>query len=311
MQNDLHVVRIENESTLESVSIVPQFGANVNGLALLKDQHLFSLLDGNYNRKDFFEDRNIFKGAKLVPFANRLKDGYYIFAEQSYQLDLNYEDEHHACHGFIFDKPFTVVDSHKNSHYAEVRLRYDYDGGISGYPFPFRIELNYQLWNNNGFACKTLICNRGKHDLPMVDGWHPFLKLGSSINHLKLTMPVKDRIVVDDRLIPTGEKIPAPKFKEGIILGKTFLDTCFTMEPGAKGSQNIALQDPQQHITLNLWQETGSQKYNFIHVYTPPHRNSIAIEPMSGNINAFNNEEGLVILKAEQTFEASYGIYLS
>jgi len=57
-----------------------------------------------------------------------------------------------------------------------------------------------------------------------------------------------------------------------------------------------------------ICQETGKYKYNFLQVYTPPHRKSIAIEPMTCAPNAFNNEQGLIILAPFESFSASWGI---
>ena len=49
-------------------------------------------------------------------------------------------------------------------------------------------------------------------------------------------------------------------------------------------------------------------KYNYLQVFIPPLRNSIAIEPMTCNTDAFNNKEGLIILEPDQQFKASYGV---
>jgi aldose 1-epimerase len=51
-------------------------------------------------------------------------------------------------------------------------------------------------------------------------------------------------------------------------------------------------------------------KYNFLQVYTPPHRNTIAIEPMTCLADAFNNKKGLIILKPSETASFSFGVKL-
>ena len=62
------------------------------------------------------------------------------------------------------------------------------------------------------------------------------------------------------------------------------------------------------NLNLQIWQDAGFNKYNYLVVYIPPDRKSIAIEPISSNINSFNNGEGLIILKPEEEFAASIGI---
>ena len=87
-------------------------------------------------------------------------------------------------------------------------------------------------------------------------------------------------------------------------------DTCFEIKPGKDGIQTTELHDEEAGLTIQLWQETGENKYNYIQVFIPPDRSSIALEPATCNINAFNNLEGLITLKPEETYEAAYGVRL-
>ncbi len=45
-----------------------------------------------------------------------------------------------------------------------------------------------------------------------------------------------------------------------------------------------------------------------LQVYILPARNSVAVEPMTCNIDAFNNHDGLIVLEAGQDFKAEYGV---
>jgi aldose 1-epimerase len=65
-----------------------------------------------------------------------------------------------------------------------------------------------------------------------------------------------------------------------------------------------------QNIHLNIWQETGRNKYEYLVIYTPPDRKSIAIEPMTSNVNSFNNGESLIQLAPGKEYSSSFGIYL-
>ena len=60
-----------------------------------------------------------------------------------------------------------------------------------------------------------------------------------------------------------------------------------------------------------MWQETGTNKYNFLQVYIPPSREMIALEPMTSNIDAFNNKDHLIILEPGKKWSASFGFYLT
>jgi len=301
-------IKCINENTGTYVIIHPGFGANVSKLVLGDKNNLFSVLDGNDTIEDF-KGNQIFKGAKLYPFPNRIKDGEYKFKSSIFHLALNYPEENNACHGFIFDKEFSIIESAENSDKALVTLTYKYDGEIKGYPFPFNLNITYSL-SIDGFTCTTNIENKSSKPMPMGDGWHPFFTFGKKIDDLHIQFPSSYLFEVDDRLIPTGRKETYKKFNKFKKIGNTEFDSCFEFQSSKKGIQMTEIFDPEQNSTIQLWQETGVNKYNYLQIYTPPHRNSIAIEPMTCVANSFNNNIGLIELPKGGTFEARYGVRL-
>ena len=57
-----------------------------------------------------------------------------------------------------------------------------------------------------------------------------------------------------------------------------------------------------------VWQDAQCR---FIQVYTGlRERRALAIEPMSGQTDCFNNGDGLVVLQAGETWETSFGARL-
>ena len=66
----------------------------------------------------------------------------------------------------------------------------------------------------------------------------------------------------------------------------------------------------QKNKQLLYWQETGEGKFNFLQVFIPPARNSIALEPMTCNIDAFNNKDGLQILRPGQGIMGRCGVLM-
>ncbi|MBD3225170.1 MAG: hypothetical protein GF313_10605 [Caldithrix sp.] len=290
--------------------IVPSFGGNVAQLQLKKDDHLYSVLNGN-QRPAEFSGKSIFKGAQLLPFANRLNNGRFAFAGQGYQMALNYPEEGHACHGFVYEQPFNVLHTKKSDGQVQARLSYDYHGSISGFPFPFRTELTYDLSNEQGFTCQTRVINTGQQAMPLSHGWHPFLQIENrSIDDLQLQLPPAYRLELNSRMIPTGHQRPFLQFIQKTLIGSTELDDCFRLEENGDRIQYIELTDPSRDLTLRLWQESGTHKYNYVQIYTPPNRQSIAVEPMTSNVDAFNNGRDLIVLKPGQAFTAAFGIQM-
>ena len=62
------------------------------------------------------------------------------------------------------------------------------------------------------------------------------------------------------------------------------------------GRNGVNLVSRKTGIILNIWQESSRNKYNYLVLYTPPDRKSIAIEPITSNIDSFNSKEDVIIL---------------
>jgi aldose 1-epimerase len=59
---------------------------------------------------------------------------------------------------------------------------------------------------------------------------------------------------------------------------------------------------------LNIIMDEGIQNFEYIQIYTPPQRQSIAIEPMSSWPDAFNNKNSLLQIEPNQNVSLSYSI---
>ena len=306
--NSLQKILLFNDDSGESVTIYPEFGANVSQLTLKHNGKLIEILDGNSSRKEFC-DKNIFKGAKLFPFTNRIPNGKFKFHEMEYHFPLNYPEENNACHGFIFNKNFELNEYGIEKDRVWMQLKYIYSGKESWYPFPFHFNIRYSL-EKSGFICENTVINSGGHVMPIADGWHPFITLNSKLDNLKLKFQAHLIYETDERLIPSGDTKPYEKFGELEPIGKTEFDSSFLLQDSGKEVHEVVMHDPAKDLLVKLWQETGKNKYNYLHLYTPPHRNSIAVEPMTGIANAFNNEIGLIRLQTHEQFNAKYGIQL-
>ena len=56
--------------------------------------------------------------------------------------------------------------------------------------------------------------------------------------------------------------------------------------------------------------KASAKHFPFFQVFTPPHRESIALEPMTCNVDAFNNGQGLVSLAADKSWKAGMEVVL-
>jgi aldose 1-epimerase len=296
--------KLLNPDTGEYVSVIPGFGGNINELVLNQNGIRYPIIDG-IGPDEIIAGNVEYKSTKLIPFPNRVESGRYTFNGISYQLPINLDK--HAIHGLIFNNGLEVIRINTNNQHASIKLKYDYDSNISGYPFKIRVLVNYSLLRGRGFVCNTSITNIDCVPIPVGDGWHPYFKTKGKIDKLQIRIPSKFR-VQDAGLIPTGKLIPE-EYPNAVTIGNKQYDTGFALEK-KEGRASTEIYDPELNLKMVIWQETGKQKYNYLQIYTPPHRNSIAVEPMSCATNAFNNKMGLIVLEPGQSFTGSYGVYL-
>jgi aldose 1-epimerase len=302
------LMKLLDVKTGEFVSILPYLGGSVNQMVLNQDGSLIDIIDGYISNQDADENLTTsFKGSNLFPFPNRIADGKYSFNNEFHQLPLNFPNENNAIHGLVFDQEFIISEREDGSNSCMLVLTYE-AVETAGYPFRYLFQVKYHFRENTRFDCEIKVKNIMSKPIPVGHGWHPYFKLGNEpINNLVLQFPAETILKVDKRNIPTGESTPYDKFNRLSLISDTRLDDCFRLSKG-KDRAEILIMRGSKDFGYKIWQETGKYKYNYLQVYTPPHRKSIAIEPMTCIPNAFVNKEGLIILAPEESFSVLWGI---
>jgi aldose 1-epimerase len=301
-------IKLFNPGTGEYLCIIPAFGGNIIELALSKNDTLHHVIAGDETLETLSGIKsNSYRGAKLSPFPNRINNGKYAFEGKEHQLEQN--NPPHALHGLCWNLPFTVKAELVTDSSAMIILQADYNSLHKSYPFIYHIEIEYTLEENN-FKCLTKILNTSEQSIPIGDGWHPYFTTGSKVDNLKLQLPPNKQIELGNNMIPTGNYLPEKLFESPTLIGNTQLDHCFELDATTERVETI-LTDGQKNISIVIWQQTGERGYKFLQAYTPPDRNSIAIEPMSCAPDAFNNKKGLIVLSPKESVEFCFGVYLT
>jgi aldose 1-epimerase len=290
-----------------SVVIIPSCGAILHAFTVQHNGQYLNIVDG-YNSKSDFEEQVTakgFKSCKLSPFACRIKNAVYTFEGKPYTIEkflLNGS----ALHGLIYDVAFTVKEAQAGEDSAVVILMYSYKGSDKGYPFNYDCEVRYELKKNNALTLTTTVTNQHHHAIPMQDGWHPYFSFGGSINELQLCFQGDSMVEFDEALIPTGKLLPYNDFLSFKHIGTTSFDNCFVLKAGAQQPLCV-LRDVKQQLQLEI---RPGNSYPYLQIYTPSHRNSIAIENLSAAPDVFNNNMGLIILQPESSvhFTTTYQI---
>lgn len=307
-QNGYSLLIIKNLLTNEYLSVIPELGARLKDLFLRSGENIISLLR-SYDPAKLESRDDLFTNAKLFPFAGRIKNGKYVFENKEYILPINYPEENNACHGFVFDKKFDLVNTIINEEYGACTFRYYYNYFQAGYPFKTEIEITYKLAIKDGLTCETKIINNSDSSIPVMDGWHHYFELGCPVDNLKMRIEPSELISVDLQNIPNGKTKIFDEFSSLTRIDGKHFDNCFKLNCG-NGRVTTQIFSEEHNTQLNIWQETGMNKYNYVVIYTPADRKSIAIEPMTSNVNSFNNHEGLIVLAPCEELEMNYGIYI-
>jgi aldose 1-epimerase len=238
-----------------------------------------------------------YASAILFPFANRIKDGRYEFEGNSYQFDINEPDNNNALHGLVYNKTFEVVREDTTETSASVKLVYHENNTSKGFPYTYAIYLEYVLTEST-LDLNVEIKNTDSNTFPFTLGWHPYF-FSADLFNSHLIFDCNKKVELDERNIAIGKAYieNVDSFK----IGDQFLDDCFILE-----SKTILFLTPSYILELKTTEEDC-----FLQLYTPPHANTIAIEPTTGISDSFNNGDGLKILKPNDTYKIAWTLALN
>lgn len=255
--------------------------------------------NGAYLRALVLEGREIIKrqndprpthggSAVLIPYAGRVRGAEYSYRGAKYNLPAN--SGSNSIHGFLKDET-CAVDRISGS---SVSLSCDIVN--SGYPSTIRVGIEYRLLRNS-FSVSAQVRNTGEHWCPLLAGFHPYFLTGGSWR-LSHSEPMKE-LVYEDRYFPNGEykKVNFNMLKD---IGGMELDNCYF------GGGTVTLHGGDRSLTIRR------KNMPFLVIYNGKYSEgiSVAIEPMTGAPDSFNNGIGLVELGPGDEFSCGFSIEL-
>jgi len=254
-----------------------------------------------------------YRGYWLYPFPSRLANGKYTWQERDYRLPLNEPERDNALHGFLTGVTPEVTDRNIQQDSAEVTLRYQYDGANPGYPFPGEVTVTYRLQSPGHLTISVSVMNLHDAPVPVGTGWHPYFSFGGKVDDLCLQLPAGDLVAVDERLLPTGPLTPFTDFAALSRMNDLTIDSALKLHATGDTRAQALLWSPDKQVGIVTWQDTGSESgagYRYLQIFIPPDRASIALEPVSCGINAFNTGENLLVLAPGQHRVFTNGVSL-
>ena len=163
---------------------------------------------------------------------------------------------------------------------------------LSAFPYPHVIAVRATL-DAAGLTIATRVTSTGSAGpVPIAFGWHPYLTLP---DEPRVSLPVRDRVVLDERKLPTGE-IQRMGFPDEFPLHHPF-DGGFVDVP-----------DGVRFLLRGGGRETAVEflrGYNCAQLFVPEGQGLIAFEPMTAPTNALHSGTGL---RRESDFEAVFRV---
>lgn len=274
----MRFIELQNATKTTSAKINLDQGARLqelkfNDVYLIKEQ-------------ENFEYETSYASSFLFPFASRIENGKYSFQGDEFQFDCN--DGNNALHGLVYDKKFDLFEPEEHQHCCFATFNYFEKEESKGFPFPYFFSVTYTLFEDH-LKVSVSIQNIGEFDFPFTVGWHPYFNC-SDFENSYLSFKSDEKVEFDDSLIT--KEIVNSKASEKFEIHNKQLDDCFVLN-----DNTVQFTTPEYKIEI-----TQNSKKSFLQLYTPKGIPVIAIEPMTGISNSFNNKIGLQVLEPRRNY---------
>jgi aldose 1-epimerase len=240
------------------------------------------------------------RGQLLMPWPNRIEDGVYEFGGNRLELPLSEPERRNAIHGLVRWASWLPTEHTPDRIRLAFTLRPQ-----PGYPFVLELAADYSL-GPDGLRTTWSAHNLGFEPAPFGAASHPYLRPRAElIDGAELRIPARTYLRVDDRLIPTGHRLPVAgtpyDFRVARPVGDAVIDLCFAdLDDSAIEFDGLRLAWDGSHSFLQVF--TGDS------LAPEKRRRGIAIEPMTCAPNAFNTGDGIALLPPGEYRSGSWSL---
>jgi aldose 1-epimerase len=251
----------------------------------------------------------------LAPWANRIDGEAYRANGHTYTLNpdlgnLRRDGNGKPIHGLVSFSPlWQPVDLAADENSAHVTSRIEFwrhPALMAHFPFAHNMTMTHRL-AAGALEVETVIENLSVEPLPVAVGYHPYFQLHDTPrDDWRVHIAARDRMVLNDQLIPTGETVPSP-FGDPHTLRHGQLDDVFTtLVRDPDGRARFRVEGERERVTV-----TYGPKYEIAVVYAPEGKDFICFEPMSAPTNGFNLGRNLQSVAPGEIWKESFWIEAS
>jgi aldose 1-epimerase len=242
----------------------------------------------------------------LHPWANRLGDTTYTAAGVEVEIDpdtprVRTDANGLPIHGLVNAWPhWEVVDATADHLVADLDFAAHPDL-LDQFPFPHTLRVTASL-AADALTVVTHVDATGDVPVPLALGYHPYLVLpGVPRADWHVEVPLTERLLLDERMIPTGEVETVEPFDGR--LGATTFDDGYA---GARDGTAFALSGGGRRVELELL-----EGYRFAQVYAPDSEDAVCFEPMTAPTDALRSGMGLELVPPGDHRAAAFAIRVS
>ncbi|HET7051296.1 MAG TPA: aldose 1-epimerase [Solirubrobacteraceae bacterium] len=169
--------------------------------------------------------------------------------------------------------------------------------------FPFTHELELEAAVGDGLlTMETTLYATGYDPVPVAFGYHPYLRIpGTSRTTWQVKLGAFRRLVLDERMIPTGERHPVDQ--RCVDLGDSSWDDAFD---GLTTHARFDAATGDSSVEVEFL-----RGYAFAQVFAPPGTDYICFEPMTAPANALNSGDGLHVIAPGEDYRTAFRVRLA
>lgn len=213
----------------------------------------------------------------MVPFANRIDGGRFLFAGSPVQLPVNLPGEGRAIHGFSRDHPWDVTSRTAD----RVRLRQDFADG--GNPWRYRAAQEIRL-SGGAIRVRLAVRNDGGEAMPFGIGLHPWFPKTARTT---LSFDAAGALGRDARGLPLAPLSAVSHFTPDAPAALGEIDRFDACHAGWR-PRTASIAWPERGAGLRL---EASGAFRHLHVFVPDDRPVFCAEPVSHFPDAINRPQ--------------------
>jgi aldose 1-epimerase len=219
----------------------------------------------------------------LAPWANRLAGDTYkvgnLVVDVGGAPGIHRDGNGLPMHGTLgADDGWQVVRLATDARSAVLVSRLDVGARpdlLESFPFPHVLTVEHRL-DASTLTVATTVRATGRRRVPVTFGWHPYLRLpGTRRASIRLVLPARRHLTLDDRGIPTGTGTRVPA--EDDPLGSRTFDDLYALGR----DRHLGLESGDHAISVLF-----DRNYGYLQVYAPADLNVCCLEPMTAPTNA-------------------------